>query len=254
MASKDRAYYKAVRQATALVNSEAGLKQVLDTIVRRTAGAMKSGASLVLLDATKRKLIHSSSWGLPQVYIRKGVLEADKSLAEVLLEQPVTIADVNQDSRVQYPDLAARAGIVSILGVPLVIGGEPVGSLRVYTREYSEFSKQDINFVTAMANLAAMAIHSCALQEEKAELQQGRSRAEAEVAALRQARGVTFAHPSEEEFARLLDFYHIEWIYEPRAFPLRWEGDKVTEMFTPCLLYTSPSPRDLSTSRMPSSA
>ena len=31
-------------------------------------------------------------------------------------------------------------------------------------------------------------------------------------------------------------------------------GDKVTVEMTPCLLYTSPSPRDLSTSRMPSSA
>ena len=28
----------------------------------------------------------------------------------------------------------------------------------------------------------------------------------------------------------------------------------VTDAFIPCLLYTSPSPRDLSTSRMPSSA
>lgn len=233
MASKDRAYYKAVRRATAAVNSDTGLKQVLDTIVRGTARATKGGASLVLLDATKRKLIHSSSWGLPQSYIRKGALEADKSLAEVLLGQPVAIADVRQDSRVQYPDLAARAGIVSILGVPLVVGGEPVGSLRVYTKDYSEFSKQDVNFVTAMANLAAMAIHSCALREEKDELQQGRSQAEAEVAALRQARSVTFAHPSEEEFAHLLDFYNIEWVYEPRAFPLRWEGDKVTEMFAP---------------------
>lgn len=42
-----------------------------------------------------------------------------------------------------------------------------------------------------------------------------------------------FVHPSEEEFARILDFYHIKWIYEPRSFPLRWEGDRVTEMFTP---------------------
>lgn len=42
-----------------------------------------------------------------------------------------------------------------------------------------------------------------------------------------------FVHPSEEEFARILDFYHIEWIYEPRSFPLRWDGDRVTEMFTP---------------------
>jgi len=25
----------------------------------------------------------------------------------------------------------------------------------------------------------------------------------------------------------------MEWAYEPRSFPLRWEGDRVTEMFTP---------------------
>ena len=31
-------------------------------------------------------------------------------------------------------------------------------------------------------------------------------------------------------------------------------GDKANPFATPCLLYTSPSPRDLSTSRMPSSA
>ncbi len=42
-----------------------------------------------------------------------------------------------------------------------------------------------------------------------------------------------FVHPSEEEFARILDFYRIKWVYEPRSFPLRWEGDRVTEMFTP---------------------
>ncbi|MBI2867918.1 MAG: hypoxanthine phosphoribosyltransferase [Chloroflexi bacterium] len=42
-----------------------------------------------------------------------------------------------------------------------------------------------------------------------------------------------FAHPSEEEFANILTFYGIEWQYEPRSFPLRWNGEKVAEMFTP---------------------
>src|SRR5438128_1130297 len=32
-----------------------------------------------------------------------------------------------------------------------------------------------------------------------------------------------FGHPSEELFANLLDFYHIEWKYEPRSFPLQWD-------------------------------
>ncbi|HAA34123.1 MAG TPA: hypothetical protein DCD97_02300 [Firmicutes bacterium] len=43
-----------------------------------------------------------------------------------------------------------------------------------------------------------------------------------------------FAHPSEEEFARVLDFYRIQWLYEPRTFPLEWDSEgNVTEAFSP---------------------
>jgi hypothetical protein len=43
-----------------------------------------------------------------------------------------------------------------------------------------------------------------------------------------------FAHSAEETFARILDFYGIEWVYEPRTFPLEWDANgKVTEAFAP---------------------
>lgn len=42
-----------------------------------------------------------------------------------------------------------------------------------------------------------------------------------------------FAHPAETEFARLLDFYRIPWLYEPVSFALAWEGEQPSEMFTP---------------------
>jgi hypoxanthine phosphoribosyltransferase len=43
-----------------------------------------------------------------------------------------------------------------------------------------------------------------------------------------------FAHPAEEEFSRILDFYGLEWEYEPRTFPLEWDAEKrVTIAFTP---------------------
>jgi len=43
-----------------------------------------------------------------------------------------------------------------------------------------------------------------------------------------------FAHPSEREFAKLLDFYQIAWEYEPQSFPLRWAEDgRIVEQFTP---------------------
>ena len=44
---------------------------------------------------------------------------------------------------------------------------------------------------------------------------------------------VAFAHPSEQEFARFLDYYRIRWVYEPVSFPISWDGTKVAEMFTP---------------------
>jgi hypothetical protein len=43
-----------------------------------------------------------------------------------------------------------------------------------------------------------------------------------------------FVHPIEEAFAKILDFYGIEWEYEPRSFPLEWDSDNnIIEAFTP---------------------
>jgi cytidylate kinase len=43
-----------------------------------------------------------------------------------------------------------------------------------------------------------------------------------------------FAHPSEREFARVMDFYRIRWQYEPKTFPIEWdENHNVLKAFTP---------------------
>lgn len=42
-----------------------------------------------------------------------------------------------------------------------------------------------------------------------------------------------FAHPAEAEFSAFLDFYRIQWRYEPKSFPLRWRDGRIAEMFTP---------------------
>ncbi len=44
----------------------------------------------------------------------------------------------------------------------------------------------------------------------------------------------SFSHPTEENFAKILDFYGIQWEYEPRTFPLEWdEQGNVMEAFSP---------------------
>jgi bifunctional protein TilS/HprT len=231
--NKEQTYYKLVGEAISLLNSDSGSAAVLDSLIRRTAEVIGSGVSLVMLDTSKKKLIHTTSWGLPDAYLHKGVLDADKSLGEVINGQVVMVEDIHEDNRVQFPDLAAKAGISSILGVPLRLKDEIVGEIRVYSKEPNKFSDIDTNFISIIAKLLSIVINNQNLLKIEQLTQQSKLDSEPQETLIQQLREVVFAHPSEKEFARLLDFYHIEWIYEPRSFPLNWEADKVTEMFTP---------------------
>jgi hypothetical protein len=43
-----------------------------------------------------------------------------------------------------------------------------------------------------------------------------------------------FAHHSERQFARLLDFYQIDWLYEPTTFDIAWNSvGEPTQRFSP---------------------
>ena len=43
-----------------------------------------------------------------------------------------------------------------------------------------------------------------------------------------------FAHQSEAELARILDYYQVAWRYEPDTFPISWNADGVVvESFSP---------------------
>ena len=49
-----------------------------------------------------------------------------------------------------------------------------------------------------------------------------------------QSQNDRFAHASERQFARLLEFYEIAWAYEPRSFDIEWDAEGgVTQRFTP---------------------
>ena len=40
-----------------------------------------------------------------------------------------------------------------------------------------------------------------------------------------QTRTPVFKNETEEEFARILDMFNIEWIYEPKTFPVEWDAE-----------------------------
>lgn len=49
-----------------------------------------------------------------------------------------------------------------------------------------------------------------------------------------QTRNITFKNETEEEFARILNLYNIEWLYEPKTFPVEWDAEgNVTMAISP---------------------
>jgi GAF domain-containing protein len=67
----------------------------------------------------------------------------------------VVSSDVHADSR--WPELPARlsAQVRAVAGVPVLLGGSPVGTLNVYRDESIEWDKSDVNALTAYGGLVA---------------------------------------------------------------------------------------------------
>ena len=117
------------------------------------------GCALFLFNRQTDELELATSFGLSNEYIDKGPVSALRSIAQSLEDEPVAIYDITDDPRIQYPEEARKEGIASILSVPVVVGGNLIGAVRVYTSEPWEFTMHDVNFVQALAQIAGGAIN-----------------------------------------------------------------------------------------------
>jgi GAF domain-containing protein len=163
-----RDYYKALHQAALALSSSLELDQVLQSVVVSTTEAMQVKAcGLRLLDASTGQLRLNAVYGLSSEYLAKGPVNVVNSQidSEAMCGSPVVIADARTDARFQYKDAARQEGLVSILCVPLEVRGESIGVIRVYTSEPTDFHEDDIQFLSVLASLAALAIENARLYE-----------------------------------------------------------------------------------------
>jgi GAF domain-containing protein len=148
------------------MNSANTPEDVLSSIVEDVAEALGAkGCSIMLLTPDRKRLLHTAAYGLSDWYIRKGPYLADKSIAGTLKSEPVAILDATKDERMQYPEHQEREGVASILSVPMMLRDEVIGVMRVYTAEPRHFTADDIYFVSAVANLGAIALENAELYE-----------------------------------------------------------------------------------------
>ncbi len=161
-------YYTALYHTALTISSSLELDQVLQSITTSITEAMQVKAcALRLLDSETGQLRLSAVHGLSQEYLAKGPVNLTNSSidSEVMTGSPVHIADARSDPRFQYKDAARQEGIVSMLCVPLEVHGESIGVMRVYTDKSTTFHDDDVQFLSVLASLSALAIENARLFE-----------------------------------------------------------------------------------------
>lgn len=160
--------YEAFHKISQAVNSALALKDVLNAILENTAEEMllRAGSLQLLNDGGRLQTV--AAYGLSAEYLGKGAIDVEKSplAEEVLRGNPQMIVDVSKEPGLQYPSEAVREGIRSVLAVPLRIKNKIIGVLRVYSSEPQKFTQKEINFLSAVADLGAIAIENARLYEK----------------------------------------------------------------------------------------
>ena len=163
---KSRHRYGLLYEIAKEITSSLSPAEVLDTIVRSTTNAIGAkGCSLMLLAPDNKELVHDISCGLSDWYLQKGPVRSNAIIKEVLGGKTVAILDATTDPRVQYKDEARQEGIASMLSIPLMPEGEVLGIMRIYTSEKREFSSEDVDLLSYLANLGAVALDKAKLYE-----------------------------------------------------------------------------------------
>ena len=159
-------YFRSFIEVCKIINSSLDLKEVLTLITKNIVKLINVKAcTIFLFDKDRKKLDVSASHGLSDTYLRKGPLDAGKSIAETLDGKIALIRDTSNDSRVQYPDEAKKEGIASVLSVPMTVKGQIIGVLRIYTSEQREFSENEYKLILGLADMGGIAIDNARMYD-----------------------------------------------------------------------------------------
>jgi PAS domain S-box-containing protein len=165
--SREKEYLRVFQEISKAVSASLNVNEVLDMIARKIPEVMHLKAATVrLLDPSGKKLKLVASHGLSEKYLKKGPVDAEKNVTEALKENPVAIYDVPTDHRIRYKKEAEEEGIKSMLTLPVIARGKVLGILRLLTGEARNFSKQEIEFASSLAEQCGTAIENATMYEK----------------------------------------------------------------------------------------
>jgi GAF domain-containing protein len=157
---------EALSKVANLIASGMYLDELLRLIVSVTAEVMRSKiSSLMILDPDRKELTIRATQSVSEAYNKKANLKLGQGIAGLVAAEnkPIIVLDLLKDKRYLNQDIARSEGLVSLASVPLSVKGRVIGVLNCYTSKKHEFTKTELNILTALADQAALAIENAEL-------------------------------------------------------------------------------------------
>jgi len=160
--------FESLASVSQTINSTLNLDDALSVITREACQLMDAKmASLLLLDEKSEWLELRASHSAGAAYLKKPRL----NLAECLVgnvvrrRRPIQDQNVQTSGRYQNVQMARQEGLVALLSVPLLFGGQALGVLNVYKGAPHIFSNEEVRILAALAELSGIAIEKARLYE-----------------------------------------------------------------------------------------
>jgi GAF domain-containing protein len=164
--AKEINYFKTICKVSKAFGSTLSQSKLLDLIVASAIETMDAKAAcLFLADEEQDVFIPVAQKGLSDKYLHAQPLHAKKIVSAILKGGYLAIRDATTDPRVENHEIKKAEGIASILDVPVVVRNRTIGVLALYTAETRDFSEEEIDFLTALAEHGGRAVEITRLIE-----------------------------------------------------------------------------------------
>jgi len=152
---------KALSKISKAITCDYYLEDILRLIVTVTAEALDSNTcSLMLVDDKSGELVVRATQSVSEEYNKKSPLKIGEGISGKVAKEgrPIAVKDVTKEKEYKYKDIAGKEGLCSLLCVPLSAKGKVIGVINCYTSRPHDFSDEEIELLTTIANQAAVAI------------------------------------------------------------------------------------------------
>jgi sugar diacid utilization regulator/GAF domain-containing protein len=176
-----RPWLEAIATIATALNRPVSLPEVLDLVAETATRLLGHDFCAVLLHDDKREsLIITGAYGLSPSYVAQVnadhpvVLDPDDDLQApsskaFLTGTSVQVVDTMADATfLPWGGVAREQGYRSMISVPVVASGVPVGTLNCYTRLPHEFGSEEQDLLQLLADQAGVAIETARLRDHEA--------------------------------------------------------------------------------------